>query len=71
MSKMAQNCDAFNYCSISISTDKMAAFGVIQSHDILGHMVKCNFVIGSIWYWTYYMISKIPTMRTFKVHIDK
>ena len=44
------------YCSISISTNEMAAFGVIQSCDILGHMVKC-YVIGSIRYWTYYMIS--------------
>ena len=55
------------HCSISISTNEMYAFGVIQSHDILGHMVKCYYAIGSIRYWTYFMISRINTMKTFKL----
>ena len=54
------------YCSISISTNEMSVFGAIQSHDILGDMVKCYYVIGSIRYLTYYMISRILTMKTFK-----
>ena len=54
------------YCSISISTNEVSIFGVIKSHDILGHMVKCYYVIGSIRYWNYYMISRIHTMKTFK-----
>ena len=59
------------YCFISISTNEMSAFGVIQSHDILGHMVKCYYAIGSIRYWTYYMISRIHTMNTFKAMLRK
>ena len=55
------------YCSVSISTNEMAAFGVIQSHDIFGQMVKCFYVINSIRYYTDCMISRIPTMKTFKV----
>ena len=58
------------YCSISISTNEMSAFGVIQSHDILGQMVKCFYAIGSIpfgiQYWFYFMISSIHTMKAFK-----
>ena len=54
------------HCSISISTNEMYAFGVILSHDILGHMVKCYYAIGSIRYWTYFMISRINTMKIFK-----
>ena len=54
------------YCSISTSSNEMFVFGVIQSHDILGHIVKCYYAIGSIRYWTYYMISTIYIMKTFK-----
>ena len=57
------------YCSISILTNETVCdyFGVIQSHAILGHMVKCYNVIDSIRYLTYYMMARIPTMKTFKV----
>ena len=46
---------------------EMTAFGVIQSSDILGHVVKCFYVIGSIQYCTYYMIPSILTVtKTFR-----
>ena len=64
MSKMSEM--VMIYCSISISTNEMSAFGVIQSHDILGHMVKCYYAIGSVRFWTYFMISRIHTMKTLK-----
>ena len=32
---------------------------VIQSCDILGHMVKCYYVTGSIRYWTYVVVAVV------------
>ena len=66
MSKMPQKCNAI-LLYLHFDENETAAFVVIQSHGILGHMVKCFYVIGSIRYWTYYMMSRIHTMRTFKV----
>ena len=37
------------YCSISISTNEMSAFGVIQSHDILGMLSRIPTIMTLIY----------------------